>query len=423
MGAWLAPAVFSQAAPQQAPSSTPLERVEFNIPFDRWIAQGKHQSIPWKFWVSPVDLSYDQRLEFSVEVEIDSRKLTKLGERHDLYLITRIGDERGHWIEQAWLGMRVSRPPPKRSVLTFRQRFFVLPGRYRVAVVLYDHDTGLYSARAQWIQGQPVKNDPLPNAFSSLPRVQALAPIGQQEPRFLPGIYSRLALPVQTERPIHFEVILSYPFTNFGFPLTALNVFSQMRPKQYTYHITVVDPSTRSVVLEQNNVREADWLALRNTIRKANPGVISAEALEGSRQNLVYLRDLLAQRLAEPLPDVAGRQPLKVLLVLGAPRFLLPRDAERVELAPELLGEALFFQVRTPLPSFFAVRFSPILQSIVSSHLAFDGVLKDILSRENAKRFEVATPMEFRRALAEIISLMEQRGKSGSVAGSPRLPL
>lgn len=413
--------VLAQPAfPQFAQPSAPEEKAGFTVPFEQWAAKGKHKGIPWKVAVSPVALGFDQRLEFGVYAEIAGKKLAQLGKSHELFLIARVADERGNRIEEGWVGLKVDREPPKNSYATFRMRFFVLPGRYRLAVVLYDHITKLYSVHTQWIQGKPVKGDPLPLAFSTLPRAQALVPVGEPESRFLPGIGSRLALPVKTERPIHFEVILSFPFTNFGFPLTALNVFSQLRPEKFSYHITVVDPSTRSVVLEQKDVREADWLALRRTIREVNPGVISAEALEGSHLNTRFLRDILAERMAEPLPEISGQRPLKVFLLLGSPRYMQPRGAERPSLAPELLGDSLFFQVRQPLPLFPGFfRIPERFRQIMESYLAFDDLLNPFLKGGNAKRYEVQSPMQFREALADIISAMEKQQQKITTHGEP----
>lgn len=410
------------AFPQSTQQPARLEKTEFTVPFDEWVAKGKHKGIPWKIDVSPVELSFDQRLEFAVRAEIPGKKLARLGEAHELYLIARIADEHGHWIEEGWLGMKVSRKPPKDSFVTFRLRFFIIPGKYRMAAVLYDRITGLYSVHTEWIRGQPVKNDPLPLAFSSMPRAQALPPAGSEaEPRFLPGIQSRLALPVKTERPIHFEIILPFRFSNYGFHMTVLNVFSQLRPPEFTYHITVVNPSTRSVLLEQKDVREADWLGLRKTIREINPGVISAQALEGISENAAFLRDILAARMAEPLPEISGQRPLKVFLLIGSPNFMHPPGTVRPSLAPELLGDSLFFQVRQPLPSprFGSYGRSDRFNLLLESFLVFDHVLKEILKTGNAKRYEVRTPMDFREALADIIRAIEQHPeKPVRVAGA-----
>lgn len=117
-----------------------------------------------------------------------------------------------------------------------------------------------------------------------------------------------------------------------------------------------------------------------------------------------------------------------VVLVLGTPRFLLPRNAERVALSPALLGDSLFFHVRQPLPVFRTMfRLPENLRSTVVSYEAFDHILKEVLKTPNARRYEVPAPMDFREALAEMIAAMETNGRADSMTRSatarPQPPL
>ena len=419
-------AVQSVAAQEQEGFEQPARSApRVSVPFDEWVAAGNREGIPWDVWVGTPFLGFDQRLELPLRVEVPGKPLAKLGADHELYLMARLADEHGHWIEQGWLGNKLSRVLPKRAVVEFRMSFFVLPGEYTLALVLYNDVTKQYSVHRQKVKAKPLKNDPLPEAFSSLPRAQLLPRASAFDSLRNAKIQSRLSLPVQTDRPLHFEVVmvlgpeeqrtlkLPVPHASYGFAVTALHVFEQFRAPNASFHLTVADPLRQQVVMQQQPGQVFEWEAFRSSVGAVNPGLISASALESGRQSLVFLRDLLVERLSEPLPLVGGKKPLRVVLLIGSP-MPLPQGLERAQLSREAVGDALLFQFRF-------INWTAMHRSRNRSSLAggtrlydnfiflddqFDGVLKPA----KPTRFNLMNPEQFRKAIAHIIRAVEDFG-------------
>lgn len=373
----------------------------------------------------------------TIAVDVPSKELAQLGEVHDLFLMARISDEHGHTIEQGWLGNKIERSMPKKASLQFRLPFLVVPGDYSLAVVLFDRTTRRYNVHTDTLHPKPIKNDPLPHAFSSLPRAQMLPPAKGIEALRNARIQSRLALPVQSSRPVHFEVLLilgpleqrslktGSSYSGFGFAVSALHVFSQLRPKDFSIHLTVVDPLRHQVIFEQNDGKELDWSGLRKAIESLNPGVITAQALEVQNQNAAYLRKLFVERLRERPALAAGGQPLKALLLIGSPMFF-PKGTERESLQPEHIRDLLFYQFRFFGYDIFqfnrrGFRF-PAERLISYDHFLSDDLDK-VLKPANPVQFNILTPMHFREALAHLIAAIEKRSQDAATARGAASPL
>jgi len=416
---------FCQPAPQSNP--------DINIPFEQWVAAGPRKDLPWKITVSPPRLDFDQRINLYIGVEILGKELARLGEAHEFFVIARLSDEHGHTIEQNWLANKMETNLPKNSSISYRLSFFVVPGEYVLAVVLYDRVTNRYCVHKEGLHVAPIKNDPLPHAFSSLPRAQKIPPASGIDALRNAKLQSRLALPVRSRRPVHFEVLLvlgpweqgslktSSPFTKFGFAVTVLHILSQLRPPDYSYHLTVVDAIRRQVLFEQKAGKELDWNGFQNSIAAINPDLISAQALEGQNQGDMFLRDILLERLREQ-PARPGSDPLKVFLLLGSP-LSFPKNMEHEPIPQKAIDDLLFFQIRFAGYSFFrGVRRG--LRGAVGPPVAFNSSLGEDLERTlqpaHPMQFGIIEPRDLREAIARIIAAMETRaGKAAANAPAP----
>lgn len=406
-------------APCGAQSPDAAAELRVSIPFDEWAARPAQSDIPWNVYVSDPELRWNQRLTMGIYVEVQGRPLAKQGERHDLYLMARFADEHGHWIEQGWLAKQITQALPRKSSLTFWMPFVVIPGEYKLVLILYDRTTDRHNVFKKVIRPKPLKNDPLAGAFSSLPRVQFLPPVQGLENYFDARIQSRLALPVKAAQPIHFEILLVMgeleqrgirrisSYSSLGVAMGTLGVLSQLQVPDATFHLTAVDPMRRNIVYEQKEGRTLDWRPMMKAISQINPGVISAQALEGYSQYVLFLRNIFAERFAERLADRQGRRPLKVVLLIGSP-LLFPRGTLKEPILAEGADDALFFHLRYQP---FGRRFE-----------IFDD-LDRVLKVKNLKRFELTDPRDFREALGEIISTIERQAPGDSRAATTLRPL
>src|SRR5882724_11061737 len=52
-----------------------IESVFAGVPFDKWLAEGPHQQVPWEVRISARFLSIHQRLTASVEIQVSGTEL------------------------------------------------------------------------------------------------------------------------------------------------------------------------------------------------------------------------------------------------------------------------------------------------------------------------------------------------------------
>ena len=414
---------------QSAETKTPERNLDDAIvPFDEWVAEGK-RDVPAKVTLLPATLGFDQRLEMLFFVEVAAKKLAKLGDIHHLYLLARVGDERGVPIEGGMLTRRISKPLPKNATLQFRMSFFVIPGKYTLSLLLYDRTTRKYSAYHEKVDVKPIKGDPLPRAFSSLPRVQVIPHQEGMDNFLLPRIYSRLALPVETPRPVHFEVVMvlgpmeqqslrsTWSYSPFGFALSALHVFAQLRPRDFTFHVTVVDPLRRNILLEQKDGSKIDWAGLKQSVAALNPGTISAQALEGQQQNAAYLREVITGRLTEALPaNATGETPLRVVMLIGSP-IDFPRGSDRKPIEIGRVNDFLFYQFRYTPFYLRGMRFG-FAGRFFATNFSLNDELGKVLKPVDPVLFDVENPWQLREAIARLIREIEAHEPRRTVAGA-----
>lgn len=407
------------AQPGGPPQPLPDEHAPLSVPFDDWVAAGKRADIPWKVHIFPAELRWNQRLSMSIYVEVSGKKLARQGEQHEIYLMARFGDEHGHWIEEGYLGQRITKPLSKKTDVSFWMPFLVIPGEYKLALVLYDRTTDRRSVWIEMVRVKQLKKDPLVGSLASLPRVQFLAPVQGLERYFNPRLQSRLALPVNTTRPVHFDVVFVLgefeqrsirrftSYNSLGVATSALGVLSQLQIPSVTHHITVADPMRRTIVYEKEDRGRLDMRSMMTAIGQVNPGLISIQALEGYTQYALFLREVLTGRFTEKLPEVAGQRPLKVILVVGSP-LIFPRKTMKQPIVAEDESDMLFYHLRYQP---FGRRFELFDD--------FDRVMKI----KSMKRFELAIPEDLRRALAEMIAAIEQKSPVPARATAAARPL
>src|SRR6185436_928718 len=95
--------------------------------------------------------------------------------------------------------------------------------------------------------------------------------------------------------------------------LGALAALSQIDLSEGNISITGLDLARREVLFEQRDFRRVKWDSLMEAMKKAQSLDISAQALQGSKNNGAFFREVLNQRLT----DVSSEgEPLRVVIVV-----------------------------------------------------------------------------------------------------------
>ena len=384
-----------------AASQTPPESGTVHIPYAEWFREGDRQDISWKVKVAESGLTFFQRQRVNVRVKLSGKRLQHRSVRRDLYLLVKLADTSGRWLEgqgKSWAVM--DDPLPKNTQLEFSQALLVRPGEYTLGLILYDRVTGERSVARRRVRVPPLASDPLPDIEAALPAVEFLEPAEGSDNLFRPELLDRLNLPVATRHRVHVELLANFSaseeytgqrrvqFINQAILLPTLNVLSQIKLTNGTLGLTALDLDRRRVLFEQTDLQPLDWPRLKEALVTLRTDVVDTRTLEARRERGAFFREILQQRLppsrgASPAPN---EEPFRVFLIVGS-GTLFPRgsDLEPIQAPKECFCRVYYLQYR------------------VSYGNLWDDLIRIVRPLE-PKRFHVFSPIEMRRALAVILA-------------------
>jgi hypothetical protein len=420
----------------------PLREAPPEIPYQQWAEQGPIEQIDWKVRISKPYLSIVQRQLVEVEAAVNGKALWKGCRGRELWLLLAVRTAEGEWLPgRDVVGVRLDEPPAKADDLVFENQVLMLPGKYTLAVVLFDRQSGQRSVTLRTLNVPALRGDPLPEMTRHLPRVEFLHssehkdPPPRQarqtatsqrressiyQPDFRPVIprdvpargigpvdemQGRLWLPLETKRPLEVDIVVNFSPSevyagrgdfhrkNMAIMLGMMHVLSQIHLSNGRINLTAVDLAARSVIFEQKDAAALDWDRLRGALTAMNPHTVRARDLSQRRQNAAFFREFLARKLAErpqPLEILRGNgapsaAPLRVVIVVTS-LVQLARGSDLAPLAPPARDvHFYYFRYQISLGNVFD-DFGRIFQQL------------------EPHRFHMDSPMAFRRALARMLA-------------------
>jgi hypothetical protein len=169
-----------------------------------------------------------------------------------------------------------------------------------------------------------LRSDPLPDLYRRMPLVE-FPNLDESNPDGTGYLNGQLYLPVRNKRPLQVELIsmLSPPEQWTGRArvmrahnddtLGALAALSEIDLTDGSLSIAGLDLSRRRVMFEQKDFQRVEWSSLVQAMKKAQSPDISAEALQGSKNNGAFFREFLNQRLSG---DSTVAEGIRVLIVV-----------------------------------------------------------------------------------------------------------
>lgn len=427
----------SVATAQTVSPQPPASRSELEVAFDHMISLGERSQIPWDVKLTSPRLRLDQRLEAVIDVELSHATLNRHAAQHDLTLMVRMSKHDGDWLPgHSRLAKQLDQPLPGRTTLVFTVRALVVPGSYRVAVLLFDRISGHSSVALRSLRVDPPVPEPLPQAFRQLPPVEFIHSQEPLEDAMLVGAEGRLWLPLKTQRPLHLELLVNFSHSeefmgrgrsstsdwwsglrwrwprmgrrsrpkaedNLTMILSALKPLAEMAVANGSLRITTLDLGNRKILFEQRDPNPLDWPKLRDALSQFNSNVITADALAGGKESPAFLREVLTQRLA-PSPaatpelasysaaqaseaEPAAEEPLRVFIVLSsAMLFVSGSEVSPVEPFQNCNCRVYYLRLR-------------ILGNIWDQ-------IDDVLDPLKPRRFDIRSPADYRSAIAAILN-------------------
>jgi hypothetical protein len=199
-----------------------------------------------------------------------------------------------------------------------------------------------------------------------------------------------------------------------------------MEIKNGSINVTLLDLERRKISFSQEQAGALDWARLRAALLENDPNQIDVHALENHEQNAQFFVSEVRKRLEGTelngdVPLGLTADPARVLIVLSGPMaFPKGQDLRPIEAVPEPGTRVLYIRYYPPRPG---LGFGPppeLAQPGLAGRRSVSQVrppgvgpgrgpsTEDSLARTlkplNPRTFEVMTPMEFRMALAAIIT-------------------
>ena len=416
--------VAGMACPNCPAAVTELRDPFFSsVPFEHWQAAGKRKQIRWEVEFFPVELSAHQRLLARVRIVIDhpvSRALAVFVEYRD--------ESGGVWQTHILSGSGHESDSADPHTVVFGNAF-VLPGRYLVSVALFDQTTNERSFTSHRIRAKGPPGDPLPHAWDALPAVEFLPPRAEAPDEwYLPSITTRLTLPVPTQRPVRLDVLVnatpggnmagstSAVRRNMSVLIPSLKVISQIEPEQGSVNVRLLDLVARRIAFEQHqshapharnadgeNWPELDWPKLRRFFVESRPGIVDARALAWFWKMRGFFWD---EALAAPA-SYGGEK--RVVLILSGPAFFPGREPIPKSGAGWAQNACVYYVRYRPLELFRRrLRSRPSTPSPAIRPMPDDEL--EIAARKlKARVFDVTSPAEFRKVVADVMDQLASR--------------
>ena len=402
------------------------------VPFNRWLADGDQSRFRWSVRVSGAQLSAHQRLYTKAEIEVDGNELVSRRGHGQLVMMIQFQDSADR-VYQAHGSIDLAdvKDDAGKSNINYAQEAFVLPGDYRVSMLIFDTKTGEHSGAQKMLHVNPLRNDPLPAAWKGLPQVELLHTMEAPDSWFRPDTTGRLQLPVKTQRPLRVEVLMNASATgpsqgvslgtasnrSLANLVPVLKVLSQMELAGGGLHMTLLDIPKRRVIFEQHDVRQLNWERVRGALTEADPNKIDVRALEHREQNAQFFVEQVRQRLSA---GGEGEKPFRVLLLLSGPTaFNSGEDMRPIEAGRDPNTKVYYFRYHLPperlaLPSMFdnptgrgRRGFPGNAPAPVAPAEPFDS-LASLLKPLQPRLFDIYSPEQFRKILS---SLLDEMGR------------
>ena len=353
--------------PLLADSDRHAESAPTSVPIARWLSEGERKTFDWKVDVSQPTLTFQQRDQVWVTASLDAKSLQKASAQRDLHFWLKVADERGKWFEgQTYNHYEIKKEFEQAVDVEFEAGLYLRPGRFTVAVVLYDATLNEHNVAFSQVTVPRLKGESFDGLLDGLPDVEFL-------PIPVDGIATpgsgHLHLPVPSKLPIELDILvdLGNP-AGLGGPnhahrpsdsvtlerrrpapmwpqmpqihargaptrptvkayqtqmLEAASVLSDLNLQSGCSRVTVVNSTDRKVLMTAEPDVSANWIKLWNDLVAADLNLVSVSALAGSAEAPKFFRDQLDRLLIRaPQCNSQIRTASRAFIILSGAQFL-----------------------------------------------------------------------------------------------------
>jgi hypothetical protein len=276
------------------------------------------------------------------------------------------------------------------------------PGRYVIALVVYDDLIKKQNVWRKLLTVDRVKNDPLPEIDRNLPDVEFRVEPIDEELKFYSLDQSRKWLPVKNNRCLCVDIVANTSVDNvsrgrdFGRMrsssiLSISNMLSYLELRNGRVRVTILDALEMKTLVYREDALGFDWQGTSRLVARQNLDTIDIDSLASQTQASAYLFDTLHEILKDDACAPGKEAPLKIVIVVSTDMVFAKHTPIR-QIAPQDPASVLFFHFRT--------RLIPAADD-----------LSKMLKMTNCKAYTVQNGSSFREDLADLISRLEKFAK------------
>lgn len=379
------------------------------IDLDQWLVEHHQAHLHLAGSVARAELSFHQRLMSSVEIELDGRDWVTRRGNGTLMIFIQITDHAGiryqtHGsIELNRLGEDV-----ETRILDYSQRAFLLPGDYQVAIAILDTITSEHVSRQMQFRIEPPPYELPPDSWRDLPPVEFIPREKSPDNWYLPDIRGRLRWNAALHSPTRVNIVLnvapsvptpgSRPIPSSGLAalLPTLKALSQMSSSSLSERVALLDLARRRTSFEQNDVDDLDWPGLKKSLAEATTASIDVHSLSDRHHDAQFFVCEVRRLLR------ASDGPNVLVVLTTSVAFDPGENLEPVSLEGLPPCRVIYIRYRTAVPRSGwrarTGRYSGHGQRGKDVVDQLEGTLEPL----KPKLFDVETPEQMRRAIAEV---------------------
>ncbi len=405
------------------------------IPFTSWMAgPDSPAKIHWSARVLPAQLSFHQRLFTAAIAQVDGADLASRRGKGEFVVFAQFTDAAGAtYQDHTSVDLTKVEEGLTASNVTYSVRAYVRPGEYRVAILLVDSATKEHWAKNEKITITPLRHDAFPDSWKRLAAVEPVPNVEVPEAWLVPASADRLNLPANTKTPARVDVVVNLSPSEqhagserlrnetLSALIPTLQVISEMQFGESTLNVALLDLARHRVVFHQNKVHDLQWDTLKDAFAEDATGTIDVKSLQDRGRNAAFFVKEVSRRISAEIPS-GTRHALVVLS--GAMEFLPGEDLRPIEATRPADCPVFYIRYYPPVPRrepVYTGRRGGFGRGMGGGRSGMDGPvgsmhperqdtvdqLEKTLKPVSPRVFDVSSPEEMRKALAEIRDQIE----------------
>jgi hypothetical protein len=406
-----------------------------SIPFASWMAgPDSPTKIHWSARVLPAQLSFHQRLLTAVSAQVDGADLASRRGKGEFVVFAQFTDSAGvTYQDHTSIDLTKVEEALTASNVTYSVRAYVRPGEYRVAILLFDSATKEHWAKTEKITIVPLRHDAFPDSWNDLAAVESVPSVDAPEAWLEPASAARLNLPAKTKTPARIDVIVNLSPSEqhagserlrnqtLSALIPTLQVISEMQLGESALNVALLDIARHRVVFHQSKVHDLQWDNLKDAFAEDATGTIDVKSLQDRGRNAAFFVKEVSRRISADTPSGARHA---LIVLSGATEFAPGEDLRPIEATRPADCPVFYIRYYAPVPRrepVYAGRRGGFGRGMGGVRSGMEGPagqmhaersdtvdqLEKTLKPVSPRLFDVSTPEEMRKALAEIRDQIE----------------